>query len=187
MYLKRFWDIFNTHNLYIIITTTNIFFSLTRIPWSRNCAYPMQAPKEQWKNQPLIHYPGGTLKHHLTLGSPPYIQIPETWKFVLVEPGTLGFCSTELSSRNLESKSHLAPKIHNPRRRIQNPKLSWISFYGAIEWITKTWNNSGTILFNVLAAFQGLTHTEKVEFTKQRLFSSTKKAHRAFLHSHNLR
>ena len=98
-----------------------------------------------------------------------------------------GFWNTELSSRNLESKSHLVPKIHNPRRRIQNPKRSWISLYGAIEWITKTWNNSGTILFNVLAAFQGLTHTEKVEFTKQRLFSSKKKGHHAFLHSHNLR
>ena len=109
---------------------------------------------------------------------------PEICAYGIWNPG---LWNTELSSRNLESKSHLAPKIHNPRRRIQNPKLSWISFYGAIEWITKTWNNSGTILFNVLAAFQGLTHTEKVEFTKQRLFSSTKKTHHAFLHSHNLR
>ena len=50
----------------------------------------MQAPEEQRKNQPVIHYPGGTLKHHLTLGSP-YVRIPETWKFVLVESGTLGF------------------------------------------------------------------------------------------------
>lgn len=110
---------------------------------------------------------------------------PEICAYGIWNPG---LWNTELSSRNLESKSHLAPKIHNQRRRIENPKLSWISFYEAIiEWIPKTWNNSGTILFNVLAAFQGLTHTEKVEFTKQRLFSSTKKAHRAFLHSHNLR
>ena len=50
----------------------------------------MQAPEEQLQNQPLIHYPGGTLKHHLTLGSP-YIRIPETRKFVLVESATLGF------------------------------------------------------------------------------------------------
>lgn len=49
----------------------------------------MQAPEEQWKNQPLIHYPGGALKHHLTLGWP-YIRIPETRKFVLLESGTLG-------------------------------------------------------------------------------------------------
>ena len=98
-----------------------------------------------------------------------------------------GLWNTKFSSKNLDSRSHLVPKIQNPRRRIQNPKRSWISLYGAKEWITKTWNNSGTILFNVLAAFQSLTHTEKVEFTKQRLFSSTKKGHHAFLHSHNLR
>ena len=91
-----------------------------------------------------------------------------------------GLWNTKFSSKNLDSRSHLVPKI-------QNPELSWISLYGAIEWITKTWNNSGTILFNVLAAFQGLTHTEKVEFTKQRLFSSKKKGHHAVLHSHNLR
>ena len=81
------------------------------------------------------------------------IRIPETVKFLLVESRTLDFgirniWNPEYSSRNPESGIILTigiqnpsstdkdwnpvPGIRNPRRGIQNPRLSWIPLHWAI-------------------------------------------------------
>ena len=74
---------------------------------------------------------------------PPHVR--KSWKYLLTESGTMGFGIRSKAHRirnltsdwNPESTFHCkdwnpVPGIRNPRRGIQNPKLSGIPLYGTI-------------------------------------------------------
>ena len=84
----------------------------------------------------LNRFPDYNFVFNLEYKFAPYkgIPIPESGKFLLVESGILG-----------SGTSNPVPGIRNPRREIQNPRLSWIHLHGAKRYPSYTIRHSLTV------------------------------------------